>query len=156
MQLTKEKSLNVSLQVAWAMREWSGTVGCILSQLSNEVALQKVGLWSTASCADDEDSVARKRDDAEVFCRLVVAMAAQRCWSMSLYSELPPRNWAGILCDDAETLDEQLARIKRDHDVIFLATCACSEADVSREEAQAFVVIVWPLLRFVSLLITWW
>lgn len=115
MECTKGRQETVQLQAGWATRSWSESVGNILVELVDDECLRRVGLLGRP---EGEEGRKSQRDAASKFVQLIVTSAAQRAWSMSIWSETPPLNLCGILSEDPAQARSALSKMKDDADVV--------------------------------------
>ena len=106
--LTNERKSNIQLQAGWAGGEWATTIAETLAVLCDSKALKRLGLANPG--ATDPD-VFR---DISTFLFLAIAAAGQRAWSMALWSELAPQNWAQMLHSVGDVARQGLQRMKDD------------------------------------------
>ena len=109
---TKTKEGDIQLQASMANRGWAKSIGDILSQLGNPDALYRLKLDKRS------DDLQRQQSDAAMFGRLCMTQAGHRAWSMSIVSELPPENWAGVLDQDPAMAQAAFARLKNEACVV--------------------------------------
>ena len=104
-----------NLVICWANRSWTMVVAEILADLSDPRVLRKCGLMKAA---EGEEAQHRRAQDRHAFVKLTVQAAAQRSWSMTTWSELPPNSWSRLLSSDQETALGALAEMQEEQEMV--------------------------------------
>ena len=106
----KDRSASLQLQADWATRGWTEVIAKILTVPFNEECLQYLNF--------DPEHGGASVQDASTFLRLCIRTASARAWSMSIWSELPPFKWAGILHQDSHVRNLALVSMAYDWEVV--------------------------------------
>lgn len=125
MEATKDRQETIQIQALWANRGWAESIGNMFTELVADECLRKVGLLGRPEGDEGRKS---QREAASRFVELVTASAAQRAWSMSIWSECPPLNFAGILSEDISEGRSAFQRMKHDAQVVTRLLRADSES----------------------------
>ena len=111
----KDRDANLQLQAGWALGEWCSIICDIFLPLFDLDALRCLNLLQ------EESSSSSQSEDAMTFLKLLVRTASAKAWSMLVWSNSPPLNWAGILHCDATLREEALVRMKEDCAIVLAA-----------------------------------
>ena len=101
----------VALQAGWANRHWAIMIANILGDLNDQVAMRRLSLLFPAP---DDAEATEQLDRLRIFVKVSIRTAAQRAWTLSTLSELPPDNWCGMLSTDADEANASLKKIYDD------------------------------------------
>lgn len=84
-----------------------------------------------------------KSEDALTFLRLLVRTASAKAWSMAVWSEIPPLNWAGVIHQDSTMRKQALRRMEEEFQVMVVATSMSESGDVVGKDRVPFHVFFW-------------
>ncbi|CAJ1404903.1 unnamed protein product [Effrenium voratum] len=118
-----DRQQNIQLQAGWATREWAVLTGAILEMAMDAECLR--------ACRFDN------AQDALAFVNLLIRTASNRSWSMAIWSEIPPFNFAGILHESGERRAEALARMRDDYEVVQRAIELQDDPNYNSEDCWA-------------------
>ena len=116
------------MQAAWSNRAWQDEVRATLELLEDPDVIFRL---RASDVQHHETEVANAL--ADVFVRMVMKQASHRCWSMSIWSEIAPLQWAGILDHDEEAAKAAFAQMRNDAETVLAALRASREGDGDRE-----------------------
>ena len=110
---------------------WAEEVLAIFELLEDDDVMLRLRM--PASQHGLEEVSADASTSAELFTRMLIKQASQRCWSMSMWSELPPLQWCGILDDEPAAARAAFERLRTDADVVRAALLASHEGQCDQE-----------------------
>ena len=119
---TKTRKENIQLQANWSNAGWAAEVLAIFELLEEDDVLLTLRL--SASQQGLEEVSTDASTSAELFTGMLIKQASQRCWSMSMWSELPPLQWCGILDDEPAAARGAFEKLRTDADVVKAALLA--------------------------------
>lgn len=139
LELTKNRETNRQIQASWAMRGWGQTVGNILHMAVDGESLRFLKFGDGNDTQPD-----CKTEDARTFLRLLVRTASAKAWSMAVWSEIPPLNWAGVIHQDSTMRKQALRRMEEEFQVMLFATGTSETGDgVAGKDRVPFHVFFW-------------
>ena len=119
------------MQATWSNGGWADEVLATLELLEDPEVFFRLRVGS-----GEPSSTAGAEALADLFVRMVVMQASQRCWSMSVWSEVPPLQWAGILDSDEEAAQKAFAQMRKDAEVVQAALRGARDSAGDREAGQ--------------------
>jgi hypothetical protein len=112
LQQTKTRQSNLQVQAGWAAGEWASCVAGTLAFLSRRDALVHLGFVDTKEETDIQP------ENVQTYFTLMVEAASQRGWNMSVWSEIPPCQFASIMHEDLAVAKSGLTKLKGDAETI--------------------------------------
>ena len=149
--LSSEDNVLPKLQASWANRGWVSCVADILARLQDESVMKRLNLHI---CHADDDSKAEQTSKAELLTNLIIRTAANRAWTSSVWSEIPPENWTGVLSTNQQDAQEALHRMHSDAQEVKAALAASRQAGHPERQARTPVQTYSPHLLVVFLLLS--
>ena len=130
LEMSSNRGQNLQMQANWAARGWASAIQATLAVLSDEQAMQRLELRPFPGLLLRDN---RPQDPAS-FLRLSVLTAAQRAWSMSIWSETAPYQWASLLHNDPDIASAGLKKLEEDWSSVDKAFKMQGQADAPDPE----------------------
>ena len=146
--LNKTKTLEGcrNLQASWARREWAFCLSRILGDLNEASVLDKAEQVDLES----EELQDQQVEDAKLLFKITIRAASIRGWTQSVWSELPPFSWSGLLSPQPEEARLSLNQMRAEQEAVDAAVAASQESGLFEhpERQAAGCHIVCYLHRF--------
>ena len=128
---TQDRAANRQFQADYSNKGFARLIQTLFESLSDQTVLHKLLLLEPADNAALRDE---QQETARRYMNLVIRMATQRAWSLSLHSECAPDNWAGLLDSDLVMAKRCFQRMREDAEIITRAWESLSGASPNADK----------------------
>ena len=110
-----DRQENIKVQAGWANRSWAKVLAEQLCLFHDKELLRRLRLLEMPVTQEDRQTM---MDNTAMLVSLNLRTAGLCVWSKSVMSELPPRNWFGILDKDLTQAQRCLARNREEAEML--------------------------------------